>query len=339
MPSRILREGITDSEAINSLTAEQERLFIRLVVAVDDFGRLDARPAVVRARCFPVLEFSTEQVAGWMAALCSTHPRPLMDFYVEDGKLYLQLRGVAKARAEKSKCTDPTGFCIPLRSAEIIDPSSVHNRIQAHIEDDGRIRTITPVPYSGSYPGSLSNAVIDPLSGKVPPDAVGHKSVEQEPGAPPTVVTSPADGKQGGLFTEPDTKPDGGKKPRKDPKPKAEPKFPDWNGICRRVHEHGKQVLLAPNLKFNSHTADLISDAMTALGSERAILDVLTKCGANTWIRQNRPFTWMLGPEGIDFATRGTDDRSKGTNYLDPLATYPSGGDEYHPPTPEGFDP
>lgn len=163
-------------------------------------------------------------------------------------------------------------------------------------------------------------------------------SPPKEPGG--ILVTPPADGKQGGLFGGSAAKGmEQNEKRRRETKPKAEPKFPDWHGICSRVHEHGKQVLLAPNLKFNSHTADLISDAMTALGSERAILDVLTKCGANTWIRQNRPFTWMLGPEGIDFATRGTDDRSKGTNYLDPLAHYPSGGDEYHPPAPEDFDP
>lgn len=39
MPNRILKESITTSETLDSLSAEEERLFYRLLVICDDYGR------------------------------------------------------------------------------------------------------------------------------------------------------------------------------------------------------------------------------------------------------------------------------------------------------------
>lgn len=61
MPTRYLKPGICDSEAIDKCTPMAECLFYRLLVNVDDFGRLDARPAVIKARCFPLKELMTAQ--------------------------------------------------------------------------------------------------------------------------------------------------------------------------------------------------------------------------------------------------------------------------------------
>ena len=70
MPNRLLKEGITDSAKIDRLTPEEEVFFYRLLVIADDYGRVDARPAVLRARCFPLKESLTvSKIEGWMSSL------------------------------------------------------------------------------------------------------------------------------------------------------------------------------------------------------------------------------------------------------------------------------
>jgi len=54
MPTRYLKPGICDSDAIEKCSPMAEILFYRLLVNVDDYGRLDARSAVIKARCFPL---------------------------------------------------------------------------------------------------------------------------------------------------------------------------------------------------------------------------------------------------------------------------------------------
>ena len=59
MPTRYLKPGIRDSEALERLSALAETMFYRLIVTVDDFGRADARPAMLKASCFPIKESMT----------------------------------------------------------------------------------------------------------------------------------------------------------------------------------------------------------------------------------------------------------------------------------------
>ena len=56
MPTRYLKAGIRDSETIDRLSSAAEVLYYRLLVTVDDFGRYDARPAMLKAACFPIKE-------------------------------------------------------------------------------------------------------------------------------------------------------------------------------------------------------------------------------------------------------------------------------------------
>ena len=59
MPTRYLKPGIRDSESIDNLSPQAENLFYRLLVSVDDYGRFDARPAMIKANCFPIKESMT----------------------------------------------------------------------------------------------------------------------------------------------------------------------------------------------------------------------------------------------------------------------------------------
>lgn len=54
MPNRIIKESIHTSEKISALTDAQFRLWVGLVTYVDDYGRGDARPAIIKGAVFPL---------------------------------------------------------------------------------------------------------------------------------------------------------------------------------------------------------------------------------------------------------------------------------------------
>ena len=87
MPNRLLRDGICTSDLINALTAEEEVFFYRLLVTCDDFGHADARPAILKAQCFPLKDSATVQrIDGWISGLSS---KGMLRRYKANGKVYL----------------------------------------------------------------------------------------------------------------------------------------------------------------------------------------------------------------------------------------------------------
>lgn len=90
MPNRLLKEGITDSDKIDKLSPEAEVCFYRLLVVSDDLGRMDARPAVVRARCFPLKEQSnlSARIEIWLGELAKAG---LLVRYVVAGQPFVEI--------------------------------------------------------------------------------------------------------------------------------------------------------------------------------------------------------------------------------------------------------
>lgn len=87
MPNRLLRDGICTSDSINALSAEEEVLFYRLLVVSDDYGYMDARPAILKAQCFPLRESATVQaIEKWLAGLAN---KGLIVRYQQAGKPFL----------------------------------------------------------------------------------------------------------------------------------------------------------------------------------------------------------------------------------------------------------
>lgn len=56
MPNRVLKESAFTSDKIASLSDFEFRLWAGLITYVDDAGRGDARPAVIRGRLFALRE-------------------------------------------------------------------------------------------------------------------------------------------------------------------------------------------------------------------------------------------------------------------------------------------
>ena len=61
MPNRMIKDSIHISEKVNAMTDFQFRLWVNLITYVDDFGRGDARPAVIKGACFPLRERLTNK--------------------------------------------------------------------------------------------------------------------------------------------------------------------------------------------------------------------------------------------------------------------------------------
>lgn len=69
MPNRILKESICTSEDVEAMDMFTEVFFYRLLVNCDDYGRMDARPAILRAKLFPLREVEPAEMERALARL------------------------------------------------------------------------------------------------------------------------------------------------------------------------------------------------------------------------------------------------------------------------------
>lgn len=56
MPNRVIKDSLLTSEKVSSLTDFEFRLWVSMILLVDDAGRGDARPAIIKGRAFPLRE-------------------------------------------------------------------------------------------------------------------------------------------------------------------------------------------------------------------------------------------------------------------------------------------
>ena len=152
MPNRILKDSICTSPNIDTLSREAEVFFYRLLVQCDDFGRMDARPAILRAKCYPlqVDTVSKDSIKQWLGELVSAE---LVIVYTVDGGDYLQMRTWDKhqqIRAKRSKYPDMKSSDINCNQMQSDVPVIQSNPIQTRNEN-------TPVK-----PAQNEVVVVDP---------------------------------------------------------------------------------------------------------------------------------------------------------------------------------
>jgi len=119
MPDRILKESISKSETINELSPQEEVFFYRLLVHCDDFGRFDAKPALLRSALYPLRTdtIKLEDIIAWRTAIAD---KGLIRIYVSSGKEYLEVvtwKKYQRQRADKSKYPEPVDIIYPLQES------------------------------------------------------------------------------------------------------------------------------------------------------------------------------------------------------------------------------
>lgn len=111
MPSRVIRDSILSSRSLSRVSLGADLLFRSLILAVDDYGRFDARPELIRSACFPARpQIELKEVVAWLEELCE---EGCVQRYEIEGDWYLCLPGWEKhrsrgKRAEFSKFPSPS---------------------------------------------------------------------------------------------------------------------------------------------------------------------------------------------------------------------------------------
>ena len=129
MPNRLIKESIHTSGKVNAMTDFQFRLWVNLITYVDDFGRGDARPAIIKGQCFPLRErLSNKDIENALVGLAGIG---CICLYEVDGRSYLYFPNWEAhqiIRNKKSKFPAPDKTCKQLKSIE-----SNCNQLQANV--------------------------------------------------------------------------------------------------------------------------------------------------------------------------------------------------------------
>lgn len=117
MPNRIIREAILSSEAVSALSWAEEVFYRRLMSIVDDYGRHEANPQLIRARCYPLQTdaVKAKDVTAWME---SCQAAGILTLYSSAGKNYLQINKFQQQTRTASKCPAPDSECSQMISNE-----------------------------------------------------------------------------------------------------------------------------------------------------------------------------------------------------------------------------
>jgi len=136
MPSRIIRDGIIESVAVNALPWEAELFYRRLMSVVDDYGRYSALPQLLVSRCYPlqVDKVKTEQIATWLG-LCAE--QDLITLYECDkGKPLLEINQFNQRTRTPSKFAEnPKNSVIPTKRITNDSQMTVEDEDEVECED------------------------------------------------------------------------------------------------------------------------------------------------------------------------------------------------------------
>lgn len=193
MAWRAIQSTVGVSTTLASLTDVQERVWWRLVGHSDPWGRLDARPAKVRALCWPMLTHITDEAAG--EALLTLQRLERIVVYERGGAQVIQIldfeehqpREAFRKRPPKSSFPDPPAAVKPTPGLVeglygLAVPESFRNTSGT---SPGTDENNTYAGVSGTYPEPLRND-----SGDLPDEKRGDErrrdQKENNPSFPPS---------------------------------------------------------------------------------------------------------------------------------------------------------
>lgn len=148
MPNRIIREAILSSEAIASLTWAEEVFYRRLMSIVDDYGRFEANPQLIRAKCYPLQtdDVKATEVSAWLE---SCRRAGILQLYTANGKSYLEVSKFQQQTRTASKCPAPDSECSQMISNAHLDVVvSVVEVVSETVVEKATVRA-TPAPADG----------------------------------------------------------------------------------------------------------------------------------------------------------------------------------------------
>lgn len=155
MPNRIVKESICTNEKIAQLSEFEELCFLHLIVNADDYGRLDARPAVLLGRLFPLR--GQVDAARLCQALQSMAAVGLVQPYQTRSGQYLQLCGWEhhqKLRFRHGKCPAPPNT---IHACDLEVVYEAQAKAQAQVEAQAKAQENTK---TNTHTASASNLLL-----------------------------------------------------------------------------------------------------------------------------------------------------------------------------------
>lgn len=172
MPNRLIRDSIHTSDKVNAMSDFQFRLWVNLITYVDDYGRGDARPAVIKGTCFPLRDRLTNKDIE--AALNALAGIGCVGLYEVDGKPYLYFPNWGShqnIRNKKSRFPAPDGSCKQLQANDFKcsrNPIQSESEIESEIESETRTREENPFGDGGGEERPNFNTVEAYVGNNIP---------------------------------------------------------------------------------------------------------------------------------------------------------------------------
>ena len=173
MPNRILREGIIESEAVNSLSPPAEILFRRLMSKVDDFGRYHGHPQLVLAACYP-LQLARISLTNVSEMIAECAQAGLIQLYEINSKKYLEIRNFGQRTRCDSKFPAPCSPNARAMSAECSPNARAMSAPCAHLA----ARATTTTTATASHTTPTANARAETTTPPLPPAEIPQEGAE-----------------------------------------------------------------------------------------------------------------------------------------------------------------
>lgn len=152
MSDRVVRDELLTSERYWSVSIEAQRLFVHLILVVDDSARFSGKPFTIAASCFPGHQVTGEKVER---LLCELVDRDLIRMYQIDDERFIYLpRFRQRQRYVNSKYPEP-----PLEIIDLNNKKSDHGLTQDGPESDLRRLARARVAVAVAVPVAVSVAV------------------------------------------------------------------------------------------------------------------------------------------------------------------------------------
>lgn len=148
MPNRIIRESILTSRAVNQLSDAAELFYRRLQSVVDDYGRFEADPDILRARVYPLQldrhsRANVCQMLADVSNMLTTDGQPLVLVYEVGGRKYLQISHFGQRTRTDSRYPPPN----------VSNPPSFDGHLRANVGLVGGVVGVVGVGESGDGDG------------------------------------------------------------------------------------------------------------------------------------------------------------------------------------------
>lgn len=171
MPSRMIREGMIDSEALHRAGEAAEVLFTRLMLVADDYGRFDGRVSVICRRCWPL---GGPDEASVNERLCALAREALVMLYEVGGKSFICIpKFHQRLRLKKpSKWPDPPKLSThdshmpdtcPTDAGQMTGTCPPEARSEKREVEVSRSSSATVYPQGGDSAGARCAAVLESL--------------------------------------------------------------------------------------------------------------------------------------------------------------------------------